>query len=257
MGEFFLANTLYFLCTERVQGKPAVPWVSDGAIVPKHGCETASFEEMVQVVPWSDVDRAGFQALSHRDSDDYAVKGSGPYQATSLFTIPSAEVKNFYVVSRGAHAKGIFYFREGDVENVQIEIAWEYWQKGLVNSVNMCMLEHNTTSKGFGIFASSFLCPHLHVEWLTMQSTGQTPTVDWDWMPAHQRFVTFNVIVRMPRQRDSQISILRSHLENFNQSVISSHRQWDNIALHGSNGAILADVSIFHWRDIHITCISH
>jgi hypothetical protein len=218
--------------------------VDDGAIVPKHGCEPASFEQMVQVVPSSDVDHAGFQALSDRNSDDYGVKGSGPYKAISLFTIPSAEVKNFYVVSRGAHAKGIFYFRESAVEDIQIEIVWEYWHKSLVNSINMCILEHNSNSKGFGIFVSSFLFLHLHVEWLTIQFTEQTPTVDWDWMPAHQRSVTFNVIVRIPLERDSQITALHSHLENFNQSVITSHRQWDNMRLHGSNGAILADVSI-------------
>ena len=94
---------------------------------------------------------------SDNESDNYGVNGNGPYKSVSSFTIPSANVKDFYAVSRGAHAKGAFRFTESDVENVEIQITWEYWHKGLANSVTMCMLENNSSSKGFGIFVSPYI----------------------------------------------------------------------------------------------------
>jgi len=97
---------------------------------------------------------ARFLTPSDNESDNYGVNGNGPYKYVSLFTIPSANVKNLYAVSRGAHAKGAFHFVESDVENVEIQITREYWHKGSADSVTMCILENNSTSKGFGIFVS-------------------------------------------------------------------------------------------------------
>jgi len=83
---------------------------------------------MAQAVPSADYTR--FLTLSDNDG----VNGNERYKSVSSFTIPSANVKNFYAVSRGAHAKGAVRFAESDVENVEIQITWEYWHKAAIYS---------------------------------------------------------------------------------------------------------------------------
>ncbi|KAF8310511.1 hypothetical protein DL93DRAFT_2084517 [Clavulina sp. PMI_390] len=223
-------------------GKPALPLKADGTLFPWTGCDVGSFEQPVgdpselaedvrvallaphpphedgiEVIlhpetsyPSSSGSRGGRKDRGEnndgdkrnderRDHDRGNDKPYGaPFESEAFFTMPSDKVKHFYLLARGSHAQGRVKYVEGvKADTPVVSVQMFYWHPEMRNSINICMLTHNGTSQGVGIF---------------------TPEKRWDWMPAGQRHVSFDIVVVLPKSDYStKVTQLESDVPRFNQ----------------------------------------
>lgn len=144
-------------CSTDRESQPP-PHKVDGTIISRRGCEPQSFVEFIAT------DRSHTRRSEDIDSlstflsvDD--PEFDAPFESRSFFTLPSTSLKEFYLVTRGTHSRGRIRYRQDlkkDVGSPTVEV-WQYhWDRSVRESIKLCILSHNSTSQGFGIFVSHF-----------------------------------------------------------------------------------------------------
>ncbi|KAF8310510.1 hypothetical protein DL93DRAFT_1599234 [Clavulina sp. PMI_390] len=235
-------------------GKPALPREEDGTLYPWTGCDLDSFEQAIgDPLEWTENAQLPFVTLQHPPLDDgeaiirpnssdslhHQNKGrpdgdgrdgrpgggdrpyGAPFEATSYFTMPSTTLDNLYLLTRGSHAQGKIKYIEAEyTDTPTVSVKMYYWHRDMRSSVNICMLTHNDTSQGVGIF---------------------TPDKRWDWMPIGQRRAVFDILVTLPVGNSKRISQLEADVPNFNQLFYHVDSPLDVVRISATQGDITVE----------------
>ncbi|KAF8310507.1 hypothetical protein DL93DRAFT_1598918 [Clavulina sp. PMI_390] len=240
-------------------GKPELPSGEDGALLPWAGCDLDSFEVPIN----RDFSRLAEHTSSafpfpqppfllHDDNGDdniftnwskcdpYCDRDNGkpydaPFISEAYVTLPSFNVTNFYLFARGANAQGrVKYIQNPNVDRPTVSVKLYYWHPEMRNSVMVCMLAHNDTSQGVGIF---------------------TPDKRWDWMPTKQRDVSFDILVVLPGGNYRKVDQLHSNVPKFNQLLYHLDSGLDVVDVRATDGHVAIEGEL-HAKVINIITTS-
>ncbi|KAF8332634.1 uncharacterized protein EI90DRAFT_3053824 [Cantharellus anzutake] len=202
---------LYLAATLNYCGKPAEPEISDGLKFGRNACQAELFEfhaahqSLYNLVANGAHPPQGSFATFATD-DPYPPPGIGPYQLSARNSVPSFE---------GDHARGFIEVKPSkSVNQVVFEINVSSWDLGALATFNMCLLERDEVSRGFGIFTSR---------------------KGWRWLPFDRHMLDFNVMVLVPIGRYSPIVRLDTSLPNF------MHSEFDAVTILGSNSGVFSE----------------
>lgn len=63
-------------------------------------------------------------------------------------------------------------------------------------------------------------------------------------MPYSERFIQYDIVVRLPSDSFTHVVNLQSDLSNFNQSIAHFKYPWNSMIIQGTNGKVEAEVSL-------------